>query len=90
MRMHRKVWLWSGKKPIPWAVQLYVNKYVSLGMHIDFSRPLLDIHLGWFIVAIGVNPSVTARIDRYRHTCRGFQIAGNQEDQEAVDSPLVL
>lgn len=69
MRAHRKVWLWGGKY---WAVQLYRNWYVSLGVHIDFRRPYLDLHLLWFIVSIGHEPYRTERVDKHRHSCRGF------------------
>lgn len=67
--MHRKVWLWWGQH---WAVQLYVARYVSLGIHIDFNRPYLDLHLFWFIASVGSRPLITNAVDRHRHTCRGF------------------
>lgn len=71
MRMHRKIWLWWGSW---WAVQLYVNRYVSIGVHLDWQRPLLDLHLGWFIVAIGDEPVRTPTADAQRRGCRGFVI----------------
>jgi hypothetical protein len=71
MRLHRKVWVWYGAW---WAVQLYVNRYVSLGVHLDWRRPVLDLHLGWFIVAVGVLPALTPAAEAQRHTCRGFLI----------------
>ena len=69
MRLHRKVWLWGGPC---WAIQLYMNRYVSLGLHVDFARPYVDLHVLWLIVSIGREPYRTAQVDRYRHTCRGF------------------
>lgn len=72
MRVHKKVWLWWGKW---WAVQLYRAPYVSLGVHIDFRRPLLDLHIGWLIVSFGRNPIRTAKADERRSTCRGFLFA---------------
>lgn len=71
MRLHRKVWLWHGRW---WAVQLYVNKYVSLGVHIDWGRPYLDLHLGLFIVSVGYRPEITLEVDAQRGSCRGFLI----------------
>lgn len=69
MRLHQKVWLWWGPW---WAVQLYRGAYVSLGLHLDFRRPYVDLHLGWIIVSIGRNPVVTNERDRLRGSCRGF------------------
>lgn len=69
MRQHKKVWLWGGKW---WAAQLYINRYVSLGVHIDFHRPYLDIHVLWLIVSLGKEPFRSERVDQYRHSCRGF------------------
>lgn len=72
MRLHRKIWLWQ---PWSWcAVQLYVNRYLSLGLHVDFQRPLLDLHLLWVIVAIGKRPEITLEADAQRQSCRGFLI----------------
>jgi len=69
MRTHRKVWLWGGPW---WSVQLYIGRYVSLGVHVDFARPYVDLHLGWLIVSIGREPYRTEQVDRHRHSCRGF------------------
>jgi hypothetical protein len=73
VRIHRKVWLWHGDW---WAVQLYANKYVSVGLHIDFARPYVDLHLAWIIASIGSRPVITNAVDRLRHTCRGFLFDG--------------
>lgn len=71
-RFHR-VWLAWG----PWcAVQAYWYLLaVSFGIHLDLRRPLLDIHVLWFIVSIGPGAHVTAQRDRPRHTCRGYLFA---------------
>ena len=71
MRLHRKIWLWYGSW---WAVQLYVNRYLSLGVHLDWQRPLLDLHLGWLIVALGRRPEITLEAESQRQSCRGFLI----------------
>jgi hypothetical protein len=69
MRYHRKIWLWWGPW---WAVQLYVNHYVSLGVHLDWRKPLLDLHLGWLTIAFGDSPVMTPPEDAQRRSCRGF------------------
>jgi hypothetical protein len=69
MRLHQKVWLWWGSW---WAVQLYRNRYVSLGVHVDFRRPYVDLHLGWLIISLGRNPVITNERDRLRGSCRGL------------------
>lgn len=72
MRRHkpfRGVWLWWNR----WvAIQLWPDAYLSIGIHVDFRRPLLDLHLGWIIIAIGSDGVITDLRDRHRHTCRGF------------------
>ena len=71
MRVHRKVWLWIGRG---WALQRYVSSYVSLGIHWDYGRGVLDLHLGRFILALGPHPELTPYADRARASCRGFLI----------------
>lgn len=72
MRLHKKIWLWQ---PTKWlAIQLLINRYISLGFHIDFSRPLLDIHFLWFIIALGYRPEITLKAEAQRESCRGFLI----------------
>lgn len=71
-RLFRDVWLWWGRW---WAVQFWPGPYLSLGFHIDLRRPILDLHVGPLIVAVGKHPVVTAARDRHRHTCRGFMFA---------------
>jgi hypothetical protein len=66
---------------------LYVNRYVSLGIHFDWGRPMLDLHLGWLIVAIGSRPSITSNLDRFRESCRGFTF---DDHEDAAKSPLIL
>lgn len=69
MRLHRKVWLWWGRG---WAMQLYLYPHVSLGVHVDFKRPYIDLHLVWLTASVGRNPVITQHADRHRGSCRGF------------------
>lgn len=54
-----------------WCVQWCRDGWLGLGIHVDFRRrigyladsdtpvryaPYLDLHLGWLIVSVGVNP----------------------------------
>lgn len=69
MRLHRKVWIWWGRW---WAAQLMINTYFSLGVHIEFRRPYIDVHVGWFIFSIGNRPERSDLIEQVRWTSRGF------------------
>ena len=69
MRIHRKVWIWWGQY---WAVQIYLNWYFSLGVHVDLRRPYADFHIGMLIVSVGDNPAITNHADTHRGSCRGF------------------
>lgn len=71
-RLHRKVWLWTAPGI---AVQVYRERYLSLGIHIDFARPYVDLHILWLIVSLGRQPWLTDARDRHRHSCRGFLFA---------------
>jgi hypothetical protein len=69
MRLHRKIWLWWNN----WiAVQFYWHASLSLGVHVDFTRPYVDFHFMWATLSIGRNPVMTNLKDRYRGACRGF------------------
>lgn len=68
-RLHKKVWLAWGKY---WAVQVYRGPYFSLGLHIDFRKPYMDVHFWWVIASVGREPVMTAERDRHRTSCRGF------------------
>lgn len=68
-RPFRGVWIAWGRW---WAVQFTAGAYFSLGVHIDPRRPILDLHLGWLIVALGRSAHITELQDRHRHTSRGF------------------
>lgn len=75
MRFHRpfrRVWICWGRG---WAVQFWPEPYFSLGFHVDPRRPILDLHFGWLIVAVGRSAHITELRDRHRHTCRGFLFA---------------
>lgn len=71
LRLHKQVFIWWGKW---WAVQLYLNRYISLGIHIDFERPVIDIHFLWFIIAIGKRPELSPSAYKHRLSYRGFII----------------
>jgi hypothetical protein len=73
-RYHSKIWLLWGKG---WAVQLYRNRYLSLGVHVDWGRPYMDLHIGWLIVSLGDNPVITNAEDEHRHSCRGLLFRGD-------------
>jgi hypothetical protein len=77
MRYHRKIWIWWGPW---WAAQFYWAKCLSLGVHVDFASPYVDLHFLWFTVSVGNNPVITNERDRQRGSCRGFFFA---------DSPLL-
>lgn len=69
LHRYRDVWLWWGTG---FAVQFWPGPYLSLGFHFDPRRPLLDLHLGWLIVALGPEAHITGQADRHRQSCRGF------------------
>jgi hypothetical protein len=72
VRVHKPfpgVFLAWGEK---WAAQLAPGAYLSLGFHVDPRRPILDLHVGWLVIAVGDRPVITHKRDRHRHTCRGF------------------
>lgn len=62
-----------------WAFQAYWYPCISFGIHIDFARLRLDLHLLFFILAIGKDAHITSQIDRHRQTCRGFLFATDPE-----------
>ena len=63
------MWLWYGPW---WALQLQRGEYFSLGAHLDWGKPYLDLHLFWFILSIGKNPVMGHWQDRTRGSCRGM------------------
>ena len=70
MRIHRKVWLWWG---CWWAVQFpAMIKEASLGVRINFKRPLLDIYCGPLTVAFGKHAVYTDPRTRTWDSCRGM------------------
>jgi hypothetical protein len=75
IRLHRqfpRVWLAWGKW---WAAQLYLYPCLSVGIHIDPRRPLLDLHLGILTVSFGPAAHITGQEDRHRQSCRGFMFS---------------
>ena len=67
-----RVWVAWGRG---WAVQAYWYPCVSLGLHVDLGRPLVDVHLGIVTIALGPAAHITGQRDRHTHTCRGFLFA---------------
>ena len=67
-RFHRVFLAW-GKW---WAFQAYLYPALSLGIHIDPRRPIIDIHFLIFTFSIGKFPILTNEMDRKRQSCRGF------------------
>ena len=74
-RLHRKVWIWVGRW---WAAQLiWIPWEFGLGVWIELRRPLVDLHLLWFTVAIGRHPALTDERWKRRHSGRGFFYRGD-------------
>lgn len=69
MRVHRKVWLWWGKW---WAVQVQLPVTLSLGVRLEFSRPMLDFYVASLTLSIGRHPAITDESVRHSDSCRGF------------------
>lgn len=67
--MHKKVWLWWGSW---WAVQIQRGQYCSLGVHLDWGKPYLDLHFFWLIASVGNNPVMTHLRDKHRGSSRGM------------------
>jgi hypothetical protein len=74
LRPFPRVWLAWGKW---WAAQAYWYPCVSFGVHIDPTKPLLDIHFLFFTFSIGPDAHITGQRDRHRQSCRGFLFADN-------------
>lgn len=38
-----------------WRVRIdaFPGPWVSLGIHLDFGTPLIDLHIGWWLVSVG-------------------------------------
>ncbi len=70
MRLHRKVWLWWGRW---WAVQFTrMADEASLGVRVNFRRPLLDLYFGPLTVAFGRHAVYTDPRTRHWDSCRGM------------------
>lgn len=69
-----RVWLAWGSG---WAVQAYWYPCVSLGVHVDLARLLIDVHVLVFTIAIGRAAHITGQQDRHAHSCRGFLFAND-------------
>ena len=74
-RQHRKVWLWWNA----WlALQFVSNEWFSFGVHMEPSRPLLDLFLGPLTVSVGHHPILTDERWKHRHSGRGFLYHGEE------------
>ena len=62
-----------------WAFQAYWYPTLSLGVSIDFSRTMIDIHFLFFTLALGPDSHITSQKDRHRHSCRGFLFASEPQ-----------
>ena len=49
-----------------------MGRYFSLGIHVDFYKPYVDLHFLWFILSVGLNPVVGHVRDKHRGSCRGM------------------
>lgn len=69
-RLHKKVWLAWGRW---WAIQgVWIWSEVSLGLRVEWRRPLLDLFLGPLTIAVGNHPVLTdPRMNQY-YSGRGF------------------
>lgn len=76
-RMHSKIRIWWGRY---WAIQYVANEWLSLGIHINQNRPLIDLFIGPITIAIGNHPIYTDPMYKHRHSCRGF-IIGTTADE---------
>jgi hypothetical protein len=76
-RLHAKVRLWWGRW---WAVQFVTVDWLSLGVHVEPRRPLVDLFLGPLTVALGRHPALTDPRLAHRHASRGFFIGGYPQD----------
>jgi hypothetical protein len=66
------VWLAWGKW---WAIQAYFFPCVSFGVHLDPTKPLMDVHFLIFTFSLGPDAHITGQRDRHRQSCRGFLFA---------------
>jgi hypothetical protein len=87
MRIHRKVWLWWGKH---WAVQLTLlhDGEVSLGVRLNYLRPLLDLYFGPLTVALGRHAVYTDPRTRHWDSCRGMLFP--DDSRFPMNDPRVL
>lgn len=77
MRLHKpfpRVFLAWGRW---WAAQVFLYPHLSIGVHVDLKRPLLDLHLGIVTLAFGPAAHITDQAERHRHSCRGFLFSDN-------------
>lgn len=79
--IHRKVYLAWGRW---WAIQVVLwLPELSLGIHVEPCRPLLDIYLPWVSISIGNHPVLSDERYKHLHFGRGF-IYGTWPDDAVV------
>lgn len=72
MRLHKKVWLWWGKR---WAIQFTAMwDEWSLGIRLNVRRPLLDLYFGGLTIAFGKHAVYTDPRTAQWDSCRGMLI----------------
>lgn len=72
MAMYHNTW-WDKKRNL-WMVQVVIDWQLSLGIHIDFRRRYIDIHLLWAIISFGINAPYSDHFNRFRWDSRGGKI----------------
>jgi hypothetical protein len=69
MAMYHNTW-WDKKHNL-WMVQIVIDWQFSLGVHIDFRRRYIDIHLLWVILSFGYKAPYSDHFNRFRWDSRG-------------------
>ncbi len=50
----KRRWFYASTCRGPWA---------SIGVHVDFAGPFVDVHIGWWIISIGRLRHVAAKVE---------------------------
>lgn len=77
LRLHGKVHLWWNR----WCAIQRTDGLpeTSGGYHLEWRRPLLDLHIHNHIISIGRHPVLTDPRTKYCHSGRGFLYADSDE-----------
>ena len=70
---------WYDRRKSFWMVQLVVGWQFSFGIHVDFMRRYVDLHVLWFIFSVGYNAPYSSDFDRNRWDSRGGVIDGDSK-----------